>query len=336
MKRRVLMRDVANAAGVSSQTVSRVLNRRSSVRPATRDRVMAAVNALGYQPDLAARSLAVGHTPEFGVLLTERLDHGLASCLAAIVVCAQEAGLGLVLAAVPQRDPAGLAEAMAAFHGHRVQSLIVLGQGYDPLPAPLPGMVGVVLVQDGPDNGRESSTAPRNGPCTVGVDQQAGATVATRHLLDKGRRNIVHLAGDLTWRDAVKRREAFLAATTAADVKSHVVDTHGWSARHGYQAAQRMLFDGAPDAVFAANDEIAIGCARALDQAGLRLPEDVALVGFDDIPLAEYTTPSLTTVCQDFDLLGKEAVAQIRRIMTGEKSQKVTITPKLIVRESST
>lgn len=326
MTRPIVMNDVAQLAGVSIQTVSRVLNEHPSVRPQTRARVLEAIARLDYRPNLAARSLAAGRNRSVGVLLTSALGHGSAMTFAALAEAAGTAGYHLVLATASEDDPSSIRAALDQVDDHRVLATVVLTRGGDiPAPASRRATAQRVLL-----------TAARHdaGVCTVSTDHVGGARAATTHLIESGRSRLVHVAGDLSFQDAALRRSAFSETCAAYGVRGRVEKAAGWTPDEGYRVGRALLSD-LPDGVFAANDELAIGIARAFAEAGVRVPEDVGLVGFDDIPVARFLAPALTTVVQDFAALGRFAIEQVARIERDEEPVDVLVPARLVVRESS-
>ena len=286
--------DVAEAVGVSSQTVSRVLNNHPSVRPETRQKVLAAVQALGYEPNLAARSLASGSSGAVGILLTAGLSHGMASTFSAIARAVRERGDTFVLAILSSQRHRG----------------------------------PVVAIISGQHEFSELST--------VSIDQSLGARLATEHLLAQGRSRLLHVTGDLSWQDASERLAAYQSVCAQAGVPGRWVGTDAWTGEAGAKVARRLLDSGLPDAVFAANDDIALGLCHELLAAGVRIPDDVAVVGFDDIPLARWATPSLSSVTQDFDALGRAALSLSDELVEGAPAHSICLEPTLVVRASST
>ena len=263
--------DVADAVGVSPQTVSRVLNNHPSVRPETRQKVLAAVQALGYEPNLAARSLASGSSGGVGILLTAGLSHGMASIFSAIARAVRERGDTFVLATADGHAPESVKEALAHLHGHRVTTVVVLAQRADVL-AVLSSQRNrgpVVAIISGQHEFSELST--------VSIDQALGARLATEHLLAQGRSRLLHVTGDLSWQDASERLAAYESVCAQAGVPGRWVGTDAWTGEAGAKVARRLLDSGLPDAVFAANDDIALGLCHELLAAGVRIPDDVAV-----------------------------------------------------------
>ena len=322
--------DVAEAVGVSSQTVSRVLNNHPSVRPETRQKVLAAVQALGYEPNLAARSLASGSSGAVGILLTAGLSHGMASTFSAIARAVRERGDTFVLATAEGGDSESVRQALAHLHGHRVATIVVLAQRADVLTilSAQRHRGPVVAVISGQHEFSELST--------VSIDQAQGARLATEHLLTQGRSRLLHVTGDLSWQDASERLAAYQSVCAQAGVPGRWVGTDAWTGEAGAKVATRLLDSGLPDAVFASNDDIALGLCHELLAAGVRIPDDVAVVGFDDIPLARWATPSLSSITQDFDALGRAALSLSDELVEGAPAHSIHLEPQLVVRASST
>jgi len=270
----VTLSDVAEAVGVSAQTVSRVLNNHPSVRPETRQKVLAAVQALGYEPNLAARLLASGSSGAVGILLTAGLSHGMASTFSAIARAVRERGDTFVLATAEGGDPESVRQALAHLHGHRVATIVVLAQRADVL---------TILSSQrhrGPIVAIISGQHEFSELATVSIDQALGARLATEHLLDQGRNRLLHVTGDLSWQDASERLAAYQSACAQAGVPGRWVGTDAWTGEAGAKVARRLLDSGLPDAVFAANDDIALGLCHELLAAGVRIPDDAADGGF--------------------------------------------------------
>ena len=322
--------DVAEAVGVSAQTVSRVLNNHPSVRPETRQKVLAAVQALGYEPNLAARLLASGSSGAVGILLTAGLSHGMASTFSAIARAVRERGDTFVLATAEGGDPESVRQALAHLHGHRVATIVVLAQRADVL-AILSSQRHrgpVVAIISGQHEFSELST--------VSIDQALGSRLATEHLLAQGRSRLLHVTGDLSWQDASERLASYQSVCAQAGVPGRWVGTDAWTGEAGAMVARRLLDTGLPDAVFASNDDIALGLCHVLLAAGVKIPDDVAVIGFDDIPLARWATPSLSSITQDFDALGRAALSLSDELVEGAPAHSIHLEPQLVVRASST
>jgi LacI family transcriptional regulator len=177
----------------------------------------------------------------------------------------------------------------------------------------------------------------RNGPPTVAMDQVLGGRLAVEHLLDLGHRTVHHISGPLDWTESEGRVEGWRAALRAARRRLPAVAVGDWSPRSGYDATRTLLARGTPTAIFAANDHMALGALLALTETGLRVPQDVSVVGFDDAPECSYYIPPLTTVRQDFDEVGRQAMRMLAQQIAGEAlDQRVlTLAPSLVVRSST-
>ncbi|WP_196717652.1 LacI family DNA-binding transcriptional regulator [Actinomyces trachealis] len=329
MPSRVTLADVAASAAVSAQTVSRVLNNHPSVRPETRRRVLNAVKVLGYEPNLAARSLASGSSGAVGILLTTDLSHGMTATFAALARAVREQGGQFVLATADSARRSSINAALAHLRGYRVKATVVLTQRSNVLPVLAsqrdPGPVVTVIAGQ-----HNSEVFP-----TVSINQVAGARLATCHLLDSGRRRLLHVSGDLSWQDASERLTAYQDACVQAGVPDRWLSTGSWTSEGGARVARHLLEDGLPEGIFAGNDDIALGICHELLAAGVRIPDDVAVVGFDDIPQARWATPSLSSVFQDFDALGRTALAAALRLVEDRQPRHEVLTPQLVVRASS-
>ena len=286
------MIDVARLAGVSHQTVSRVLNGHPSVRHTTRLRVRAAMQELGYRPNRAARMLATGRSHIVGVVTENTALYGPASMLAAVEHALANAGFAVSIASVPTLDGAAILGAVDRLLDQRVGGIVLItpvASANDALGS-LPGDLPYVAVDGDPAHTRRVVTG----------DQKLGARLATQHLLDAGHRNIWHIAGPRDWYDAADRLAGWRATLHDAGVDEPPVIDADWSLAGGYRAGQMLARIADAHAVFAANDHLALGAMKALHDAGKRVPEDVSIVGFDDIPEAAYLSPALTTVRPDF------------------------------------
>ena len=323
------MEDVAGVAGVSHQTVSRVLNGFPKIRPATRDRVLAAIEELGYRRNTAARTLVPRRSGTIGVITADMNHFGPASIMLGLESASRAAGYSLSLAGLPEVSATSLRTAVDQVLGQAVEAvvMIVAHQAALTLAQSLHIGVPLVLVE-----GDLSAT-----PLTAGVDQIAGARLATNHLLDLGHQSVLHLPGPADWLEATARREGWRMALEERGRPVPALMVEGdWTSRSGYQASRAMLSQSRPTAVFAANDQMALGLLRALHEAGLRVPEDVSVVGFDDLPESGYFTPPLTTVRQDFGELGQRIMDLVLRVLAGEpNASEPLVEPMLIVRSST-
>jgi DNA-binding LacI/PurR family transcriptional regulator len=322
------MMDVARLAGVSHQTVSRVLNDHPNVSEPTRLKVRAAIAELGYRPDRAARALVTGTSKVIGVVAQNSSLYGPASMLTAFEEAAQATGFAVNVGSVRSLDERSIADAVERHLDQRVAGLVVIAPvaSAGPALAKLPGDVPLVTIDGDPAS---SSTL-------VTVDQVAGARAATDHLLAQGHRTVWHIAGPADWFDAAGRAQGWEAALHEAGREVPPLLTGDWSAASGYRNGQLLARLPEATAVFTANDHIALGLLRALNEHGRRVPADVSIVGFDDVPEAGFYNPPLTTIRPDFDAVAAAALqlllAQIESGVPG--SERRTIAPALVVRES--
>lgn len=326
-----VMGDVAAIAGVSYQTVSRVINDQPGVRASTRERVLAAMHELGYRPSTAARSLASGRSRTIGVVTIGSPLYGPASTLRGVEAAVRDAGYAVSTESLSRFDRPSALAAVARMTAQGVEGIVAIDPEVDAATAlrSLPAGIPLMVLCGGLD----AVTAG------VQIDGTEGSQAAVRHLLDLGHLTVRHLAGPLRWEAARSRMQGWRTALEAAGAPVHEPLQGDWSARSGYAAGRVLAADPDVSAVFAANDQMAIGLLLALHEAGRAVPGDVSVVGFDDIPEAEFFTPPLTTVRQDFAAVGQ---ASIRLLVSRLESrglpddELVVIEPRLIVRGSST
>ncbi len=329
-----VMADVARIAGVSHQTVSRVLNHHPNVRPATRDRVLAAIEELGYRRNLSARALVTRRTNTLGVVAFDTTLYGPASTLFGLEQAARDAGYFISIVSLKTINRKTVGEALDYLAAQAVDGLIAIAPQVEAAAAvsALQGNVPVVAVEGGEADGMP----------VVAVDQVRGAELATRHLLDLGHRTVWHVAGPVDWLEADGRQRGWRATLQNAGREVPPVVEGDWSPRSGYAAGRRIIDEaraGRATAVFVANDQMALGLLRAFDESGIRVPHDVSVVGFDDIPEAEFLTPPLTTVRQDFAEVGRKSIALLLDLMeTGPRpeAERIVVPPVLVTRASST
>jgi DNA-binding LacI/PurR family transcriptional regulator len=323
------MADVAKLAGVSHQTVSRVLNSSDLVRPETRERVRRAMAELNYRPNSLARALVTGRSWTLGVVSFDTTLYGPASTLFGIERAAHSNGYFVSIVSVTSLDRASVLRAVEQLRAQGVDGVLIITPQDTAVEAVLhtPVDMPVVAVEAGPEE-----AVP-----VVAVDQVAGAMAATQHLLELGHRTVWHVAGPSDWLEARQRVEGWTAALEAAGADVPPLLTGDWSARSGYELGRRLATVREVTAIFAANDQMALGILRALYEAGLEVPRDLSLVGFDDIPEAQFFTPPLTTVQQDCNELGRQSLMLLlEEIAASERSSAhVVVAPKLMVRDST-
>ncbi len=323
------MADVARLAGVSHQTVSRVLNRHPSVRQTTRLRVLAAIEELGYRPNPAARALVTGRSRTLGLVTLDTTLTGPVATLYGIERAAREAGYFVSVVSLRSIERGSVQEALARLAEGAVEGTIVIA----PLTSAGEALAGVstdrpLVVVEGD---------PQADLAVVTVDQFAGARAATAHLLELGHRTVFHVSGPLEWIEARARVAGWRAALEDAGALVMPPLSGDWSARSGFDAGRTLARIPEATAVFVANDHMALGVLRALHEGCRRVPGDVSVVGFDDIAESGYYAPPLTTVHQDFDELGRRSLALLlEQLDSGERRpRRVVIPPALVVRESS-
>lgn len=323
------MADVASVAGVSHQTVSRVINGFAHIRPQTRDRVLAAIEELGYRRNIAARTLVTRRSGTIGVITADLSQFGPANTMLGLESASRAAGYSLSLAGLPEISATSLRAAVDQVLDQAVEAVVVIVGHRAALTLAQSLRIGVPLVLV---EGDLSAT-----PLTAGVDQIKGASLATSHLLDLGHESVLHLPGPADWLEAAARCEGWRMALEEHGRPIPELMAQGdWSSRSGYESGLAMVRETRPTAVFAANDQMALGLLRALHEAGIRVPEDVSVVGFDDMPESGYFTPPLTTVRQDFRELGQRTMALVLRVLSGELEAGVPLVEPLLIVRSST
>jgi LacI family transcriptional regulator len=333
---RVTIRDVAAHSGVSTQTVSRVINNRPDVAPDTRGRVEDAINALGYRPSAVARTLVARRSNAIGVLLAGMGYTGTVLTLRGIIDESANLGLTVLIAELPEGDslddPRPAISALVERHvDGSIMSVPAVGQAVDRIKAVLPHhREPVVFVKAGVSE-RYSS---------VLVDNAAAMEEVVEHLVSIGRTRIAHISGPANWHEAYDRRVGWqrVLERHGLDGGASFCEEGDWSPASGV-AAMHALLERIPDldAVVAGNDRMALGAMHALRARGLRIPDDVAVTGFDDIDEAAWLSPPLTSVAQPLAEMGRQAVRLVRSEFDGAEPAPVAITlrAELMIREST-
>lgn len=323
------MTDVARLAGVSHQTVSRVLNGHENVRPETRDKVMAAIDSLGYRRNLAARALVTSRTGTIGVITTGNTLFGPQRAMVAIEEAAREAGYFVSMATVKKASARAMRELLDRLLAQGVDGIVVIAQQQEVVEAlhVFDAPVPVVAVAD-------EASVPQ-GMISVSLDQVAGARMAVRHLAELGHKEVAHISGPLDWADARGRLDGWKLECAELGVNPVPLIQGDWSADRGYDIGVTLAKAGTPTAVFAANDMIALGLVRAFSEAGLRVPQDVSVVGVDDVPGSSNFLPPLTTVHHHFATLGGAIIESLLAAMDGGAGANAVIEPQLVVRSST-
>lgn len=324
------IRDVAREAEVSVASASRAMNGHSNVTSATRDRVLAAAAKLDYVPHLGARSLTMARTHTIGVVLPDLFGEFFSEIIRGIDRVAHSRGLQLLLSNMHD-SPEETATALRQMRG-RVDGLLLMAPNVDPdfVVANLPrGLPTVVL------NGHIRGI----GHASLLIDNVAGARAMVAHLAERGFKRVAMIAGPPGNADADERLAGFRAAIgELLGDRDPKIFPGDFSEEAGRAAGQAIAASRDVDAVFAANDMMAVGCLAALEEAGLKVPGDVAVAGFDDIPIARYVAPGLTTMRVHIAELGTRAFEKLTAIMadpTAEPPPEETLTPELVVRRST-
>jgi DNA-binding LacI/PurR family transcriptional regulator len=337
---RPTIKEVASAAGVSTQTVSRVINKRPDVSPETRERVQTVIEQLGYRPSALARSLIQQRSYTLGVVTAGLRFIGPSRTLGGITSAAEESGYSLLLKELPHFDTNDITPIFHALYARHVDGIIwavpEVGENRNWLN----------------HNVRETdipmvylAMEPREDILVVSINNYLGGQMAVNHLLEQGYKHIGHVSGPMDWWEAEQRIAGWKDALSAAGITSDV--NHwaegNWSSASGAQAIEKLFVQYPEmDSVFVGNDQMALGVIRVVIEKGLRIPDDLGIVGFDNISESAYFSPPLTTIQQDQYNIGKVAVEQIIQIIESnwqglkvEKPASVTLSPTLIVRRSS-
>lgn len=323
------MTDVAKAASVSHQTVSRVLNDHPNVHPATRARVLAAIEELGYRPNLAARALAKGRSNQLGLVTINTMLLGPVATLYAVEQAARSAGYSVSVISVRTIDRHSLTESVSRLQQQSVAGVVIIApvvNSNTALAALPPDLSAVVVEAD-----------PEAAVSAVAVDSHLGAEMATRHLLELGHETVFHITGPMDYIEAHHRIAGWRRTLEQAGAPVPEVILGDWSAQSGYNAGKLLVTLPEATAVFAANDNMALGLLRAASEHGRSVPGDLSIVGFDDIAEAGFFSPPLTSIRQDFAEMGRRSVELLlREIETGVRSvEHVTLAPELVLREST-
>ena len=329
---KVTMLDVAKACGVSYQTVSRVINDSPDVSVKTRRQVLKAIKTLGYHPNQLARSLKTRRSSILEVITFGVETYIPRELIVAMGRAAIAHGYSLMFTDIPQDDPEEESRLYAHLNSGLCQAAILtapvdsrLYEKISANPPPLP----MIQIRN-----KRGSTAP-----SVMIDQYSGSQLATQHLLDLGHRQIAEITGPLNYHEAHTRHTAFLDALQACDLAPvDSIEATEWMPQEGYLAAQTLLDHGTQfSGLIVSNDYLALGAMRAIYERGLRIPEDISIVGFDDTPESAYYLPPLTTVRQDYEALGYQSIHYLVELINNQETpahQRVLM-PQLIVRQST-
>ncbi len=328
-QRRPSLKDVAREAGVSYQTVSRVINGGPRVSVATKDRVLAVIAELGYRRNDAARALVTSRSQSIGVIADASPRYGPVSTLAAVEGAARDAGYTAIAATMSNPTPRTVLETIRGFTERGVEGIVVIAPRV-PMVAVAEGMtadVPVVMLAPG--------EASHDGITVFFEDQELGARLATRHLIDLGHREVVHLAGSQDWLDGQVRLRGWQAELNAHEIPAPAVRYGNWSGDSAYRIGQKMVAEGLPSSIFIASDLMALAFMRALYEHGVRVPHDISIVGFDDNEFAPQVYPPLTTVRQSFATVGERCMEILLDLIERRPADNTPAVPELVVRESA-
>jgi LacI family transcriptional regulator len=338
-RKRITIKDVAQAAGVSTQTVSRVMNKFSYVSEETRQRVETVVEQLGYYPSTLARSLIQQRSYTLGVVMFGLKYLGPSRTLNGVADKADELGYMLLMKELDNFNTNRIDNVIDSLLARQVDGIVwvapEIGDNHAWVDERMDKISVPVLFL---------AMQPRNGISSVSTDNFQGAVAAVQHLLDYGRKKIGHISGPLSWWEADERKRGWRETLLAAglDASEQYCAEGNWSSASGEQAFSQLLasFPGI-DAVFVANDQMALSVLREANRRGIRIPEQLAVVGFDNIPESAYFYPSLTTISQDLQLLGEQAVQTIVKMIQARQGNQTIaaesrfIQSTLVIRESS-
>ena len=320
--------DVAKLAGVSHQTVSRVLNEHPSIRPSTKAKVEAAAKQLNYRPSMAARALVTKRNSMLGIIVGDTGLYGPAGMLNAMERQARDAGYYSLTVAIKQDSPEAWVDGIEHLRRIGVEGLVCIAIKREALEMVVKANAGVPIVT--------IDTEDLKDVTSVGIDNIQGAQIATNHLIGLGHKNILHISGPTGSIEARARVEGYKRAMKKAGLKPLVV-TGDWSSSTGFRLGLEVnLQQNKISGIFLANDHLAVGFMHAMRMRGISIPKDLSVVGFDSIPESPYLDPPLTTVEQDFDKLGKTAMEQLFFKLAGIQATKNSpLLPTLVIREST-
>lgn len=337
---RATIKEVAALAGVSTQTVSRVINEKPDVSPETRRRVQEVIHTLSYQPSALARSLISQRSHTLGVVTAGLRHIGPSRTLSGITAAAEEAGYSLLLKELPNYDTKDIRHIFQAFRSRHVDGIIwavpEVGENRkwtDSAPADIATPLVYITMER------------RENLSIVSIDNYLGGRLAMNHLLEQGCRQIGHISGPLDWWEARQRMAAWKDALIEAglDASDNYCVEGNWSSASGALAIEKLL-EQYPDmdAIFVANDQMALGVLQFFAEKKIRIPEDIAIVGFDNIPESAFFYPPLTTIQQDQHHVGRIAVAEAIKIIEADwqglepvHPKSLVLPPTLVVRQSS-
>ena len=331
---RATIKEIARMCGVSTQTVSRVINGRPDVAPETRRAVEAAIASVGFQPSAVARSLVQRRSNTLGVVAAGLRFFGVSQTLNGITEACEEAGYALLLKELRSFEAPDIEPVIDMLSAHRVEGIIFDGSQLrtsarlvqERLPVTCPPVVFL-------------KCEPSTSFTTIGIDNYGGERALTEHLIAGGRRRIGYISGPLERLEARQRHEAWLDTMRTAHLEPGPFAEGNWSSTSGEAGCAALLAaDPGLDAIVAANDQMALGVLHAASARGIRVPDDLAVVGFDGLPESAQFIPALTTVSQPLRELGITAVQQVLAQVNGDpgaRGRTITLPTELIIRDSA-
>jgi DNA-binding LacI/PurR family transcriptional regulator len=327
--RRPSLKDVAREAGVSYQTVSRVINGGGRVSVATRDRVLAVVTEIGYRRNDLARALVTSRSHAIGVIADASPKYGPVSTLAAVESAAREAGYTALVVTMSNPHPDDVSATFSSFAQRGVEGVVIIAPRVPLAQVAQEASASIPIVMLSPGEGSQ------HGITVFFEDQGLGARLATRHLINLGHREIAHLAGSQDWLDGQVRLRGWQAELNAHRIPALAVRYGDWTGESAYRICLKMIADGLPSSIFIASDLMALGFIRALYENGLSVPDDISIVGFDDNEFAPQVHPPLTTVRQSFTTVGARCMEILLGLIAGQKVDTSPAVPELVIRRSA-
>ncbi|MCL4254880.1 MAG: substrate-binding domain-containing protein [Anaerolineae bacterium] len=330
-EKKVTLNDVAEHSGVSYQTVSRVINNHPSVAEETRQRVLGAIQDLNYHPNRAARSLVTNRSDTIAIISFGATFYGPGQMMSHITRHAKASGYRVSLSTVEQLGWAEVKSAINDLHEHLIDGIIMIAPIISDFTHDIRALLGnIPYIQ--------IDTKPQEGVASVVIEQAYGTTLAVEHLIQLGHRDIAEISGPLNWYDAIMRHQSWIDTMKRHNLSHHMSVEGNWSAQSGYEGLHALIKSGAKFTGLAvANDQMALGAMAALNELGLRVPDDVSVVGFDNIPESAYFMPALTTIHQNFAALGEQCVEYLVSLINHPDTpvhQRV-LYPKLVIRDST-
>lgn len=320
--------DVADLAQVSHQTVSRLVKGRTNIRPEIRERVEAAIRALNYKPNTAARSLATNRTHRIGALVYEITEVGPSKIMLGAISGAREAGYLLDIVNLDSNGAQTVEQSIAMINQNDLDALIVF--------APTDRVVEAISRVELSVPVYVESAASELPVGSAPTLNEQGVSLLVEHLAEYGHRGFFHISGPRNWLAARGRERAYETALAARGLRSIGSAEGDWTAASGYAAALRMPLDQNVTALVVGNDQMALGAIAALTERGVRVPQQVSVVGFDDIPEAPFFRPALTTVRLDFERQGRIAINRVLSLIGARTNTTLQpVAPELFVRDSS-